>query len=196
MRYQYKDYHEYMWAQLEAAQQKSRYIWAKQEYINIISDYIRKIIKPENAICHGSRRGKEVAWFMKQFPKCHVMGTDIFVTSKSKRFVIQWDMHNIKYEWLNLFDFIYSNSWDHFYDPEYGFDQWGRTVKSGGLIILEWSDCHGDEGVSRCDPLGGSLDEIIEFVSSCLSGFDFLEALDLNIGTNLHHKKALIWMKQ
>ncbi|MEJ0015745.1 MAG: hypothetical protein WDN25_04115 [Acetobacteraceae bacterium] len=46
-----------------------------------------------------------------------MLGTEISDTATQSSTTIQWDFHEVKPEWLNSVDFIYSVSWDHRYDP-------------------------------------------------------------------------------
>jgi hypothetical protein len=46
------------------------------------------------------------------------MGTEISDTAGQFPYTIQWDFHKTKAEWIDATDFIYSNCFDHSYDPQ------------------------------------------------------------------------------
>jgi hypothetical protein len=52
-------------------------------------------------------------------------------------------------------DFIYSNSFDHSYDPEKCLNAWMSCIKKGGVCILEHTSGH--ESATRLDPFGAHL---------------------------------------
>ena len=45
-------------------------------------------------------------------------------------------------EWKNKFDFVYSNSLDHSYDPGLALEVWASCLKLGGILYLEHTDDH------------------------------------------------------
>ena len=82
---------------------------------------------------------------------------------------IQWDFHKTKDEWIDSVDFIYSNSFDHSYDPEGCLNAWMGCVRPGGLCILEHSSAHGPGGVNELDPFGAHL-AIMPYLVTTLGG--------------------------
>lgn len=107
-------------------------------------------------ICHGTRRGKEQEWFRK-YLGIDVIGTEISSTATTFPNTIQWDFHNVKTEWIDAVDFIYSNSFDHSFDPEKCLNAWMSCVRPGGFCILEHSTAHEASGASELDPFGASV---------------------------------------
>ncbi|PZQ43933.1 MAG: hypothetical protein DI551_11175 [Micavibrio aeruginosavorus] len=85
------------------------------------------------------------------------MGTEISETAKDFPNTIQWDFHNVKPEWIGSVDFIYSNSFDHSYDPEKCLNAWMSCITPNGLCILEHSAEHAIKGASALDPFGAEL---------------------------------------
>jgi hypothetical protein len=146
------DYERYKQVQTAGNKDKIDLVWAMEENIAFLSEYISKHLGPVKfGLCHGTRQGKEQAWF-KKYLKCEVVGTEISDTAGQYPDTIQWDFHEVKAEWLGACDFIYSNSFDHSYDPERCLRTWMSCVKRGGLCILEQSDV--DEFASELDPFG------------------------------------------
>ena len=93
--------------------------------------------RPKFGLCHGTKRGLEQAWF-KKYLECSVLGTEISDTAADFPDQIQWDFHDIKPEWLNAADFIYSNALDHSFDPEKAINAWTQCLRPGGFLFVEW----------------------------------------------------------
>ena len=112
------DYEKYRQIQIAGNKQKIDNVWVLEKNISFLSDYIKRVLgKVEFGICHGTRRGKEQEWFRK-YLDCDVIGTEISDTAEQYAHTVQWDFHETKPEWKDAVDFIYSNSFDHSYDPE------------------------------------------------------------------------------
>jgi len=161
----YKNYDDYVKTQTEANKAKLKGVWAVKREIITISKYIKRNIPDASfGICHGVRNGWEVEIF-KSVLKVNVIGTEISETASQFENVIQWDFHKIKDEWIGNVDFIYSNSWDHSYDPPYCLDQWMRCLKPTGRCFIEWSIFHSDVDVSDADCFGASIYEYQQIIS-------------------------------
>lgn len=151
------DYTKYRELQTAANKANLNKVWALEENIAFISEYIMRVLgAPAFGLCHGTRRGAEQAWFRKHL-NCKVIGTEISDTAHQFPFTIQWDFHDVKSEWLNQVDFVYSNSLDHSYDPERCLNAWMSCVRPGGLCVLEHSSLHSPEGVTDVDPFGADI---------------------------------------
>ena len=124
------EYTKYVKTQTEANKKKLDRVFEYEENISMLSEYMqKKLPKIESGICHGTRRGKEQEWFSKYLSCDDVIGTEISDTATQFPKTIQWDFHNLKDEWKNHFDFIYSNSLDHSYDIPYCISQWTKCLK-------------------------------------------------------------------
>jgi hypothetical protein len=92
-----------------------------------------------------------------------IIGTEISDTATQFDNTIQWDFHNIKDEWINKVDFIYSNSLDHSYDPKMCLKNWMKCLSNMGRCFIEWSlMCEvPKKGLShmKADCFGASLEE-------------------------------------
>lgn len=151
------DYDKYRQIQTDGNKRKIANVWAIEENIAFISHYIQSVFGTSHfGICHGSRNGKEQAWF-KKYLNCDVLGTDISDTANRFPDTIQWDFHEVKPEWRNAVDFIYSNAFDHSYDPDKCINAWMSCVKKGGLCILEHSSGHDASSATQLDPFGADL---------------------------------------
>jgi len=162
--YKYKNYEEYKNVQIEGNKRKLNFCWAVKDDIGLLSKYIqREVPDLKFGICHGTRQGMEQMWF-REFLGVDVIGTEISPTANKFSHTIQWDFHNVKPEWIDAVDFIYSNSFDHSYKPKECVDAWMSCVKKAGVCIIEWSKGH--IPVTKLDPYGGNLDQFRNLFSA------------------------------
>jgi hypothetical protein len=135
---------------------------------------IRKVL------CHGTRNGAEQKFF-HEATGAEVIGTEISDTATQFPMTIQWDFHEVKPEWNGAFDVIFSNSWDHSYDPKLAFSRWLSCVAPQGALALEWSKIHGDTEASPIDPFRSSLPELIALLTALTAngGFAKPEVIEL-----------------
>jgi hypothetical protein len=154
------DYQRYKDVQIAGNKKKLHRVWACRENIEFIADRLRQRIgEPKFGICHGTRRGNEQMYFRDALG-CEVIGTEISDTAEQFPHTIQWDFHGIRDEWLERCDFIYSNSFDHSYDPEHCMNQWMRCVRPGGACVLEWGGSHRPDDANELDPFGAELRDL------------------------------------
>lgn len=152
------DYDRYRQVQVEANKKKLHKVWVQEDNIRFLSDYIKaNVSRPSFGLCHGTRRGKEQEWFGK-YLGCDVLGTEISDTAAQFPSTIQWDFHEVKPEWINAVDFIYSNSFDHSYDPDKCLNAWMSCLKEDGVCILEHTSGH--EEATEMDPFGARLSQM------------------------------------
>jgi SAM-dependent methyltransferase len=151
------DYNRYKEIQIQGNRTKIENVWVIEDNIKYLSNYIKSWIKePTFGLCHGTRRGMEQGWFSK-YLGCEVLGTEISDTASEFPNTIEWDFHEVKNEWIGNVDFIYSNSFDHSYNPAECIKSWMSCLKPGGICIIEHSDYHGVKGVDDLDPFGAEL---------------------------------------
>lgn len=148
------DYEKYRIIQEDGNKRKINNVWADEETIKFISNYLNKTNSSQNrGICHGVRRGLEQQWFSETLG-VDAIGTDISETATRFPNTVQWDFHEEKPEWVGAFDFVYTNSHDHAYDPKKALDTWVRQLKPGGAVVLEHTPGHTPSGTSQLDPFG------------------------------------------
>lgn len=151
------DYERYREVQQRGNKGKINNVWVLEENVAFLADYVRSHVEtPRFGICHGTRRGLEQAWFRK-YLGCEVIGTEISETATSFPNTIQWDFHEARPEWIGAVDFIYSNSFDHSYDPEKCLTAWMSCLRAGGLTLIEHSSLHEPDGASELDPFGADI---------------------------------------
>lgn len=151
--YSYNTYDEYLESQIQCNMEKQRNIWVRTSTLDYICDFMKGA---RTGICHGVRTGFEVD-YLREKMICNVIGTEIGIIENDN--IIQWDFHKIKKEWINHFDFLYSNSLDHAYRPDLAFMVWGCSIKVGGYIFIEHSNRHIES--TKEDPFGIEFDELV-----------------------------------
>lgn len=160
--YRYNSYDEYVEAQTAANIKKNKNIWVTQETIEKICT-----IQPKatNILCHGTRNGAEQKYFKVFYPDATIIGTEISHTAIHFDMTIQHDFHNQREEWIDKFDIVYSNSFDHSYDPTKSLSTWKDQIKNNGRLYLEIM--LGIDNVSKkSDPLEINEDELKELINS------------------------------
>ncbi len=181
--HKYRNYQEYVTAQRNGYKKKRDKVWASEENIKFLSIYIMTQIIPERGLCHGVRGGAEVKWFA-DYMKCPVYGTEIGQSDND--YISKWDFNYPLPAGLGKFEFIYSNSFDHAYDPAATLKVWADQLKPGGLLILEWSRKHEHTGAvgkknNAMDPVSITLDELIRSVSKWVPGAKVKDILDMPV---------------
>jgi len=83
----------------------------------------------------------------------------------------------VRPEWDGKADIVYSNSLDHAYDPAQALRAWARSVREGGVILLEKASDSDPRGVSDLDPFGITLPNLLVFVLETLGAVATIEAL-------------------
>jgi len=179
--WKYKDYEEYKKVQIKFTNSKIKIgaSWVNPYDIKALVRYIWEYnAEVSSGLCHGTRLGVEQKEFINTFNSIGldvtVIGSEISpdVVKKSPN-TIEWDFHEVKPEWINSIDFIFSNSFDHSYDPERALDSWMSCLSEKGLCFIEWTkfDVDNREG----DPFGATYEEYKEMFNSKYEVVDILE---------------------
>ena len=154
--YKYKDYEEYKNTQIYWNKKKINHVWADKESLLLISNFINNNITKEciNGLCHGSRNGFEQEFFNTNIKNSKTIGTDISETANDFKNSVVWDFHEVKNDWINHFDFIYTNSLDQSYDPKKALTTWLGQINKNGYIFIEHTDQHSVRSSGKMDPFG------------------------------------------
>lgn len=171
------DYAKYRQVQIAGNKSAINSVWVLEENIRFLANYLQHELSPIHfGLCHGTRRGDEQRWFRESLG-CDVLGTDISETATDFPNSIQWDFHQANPLWMDKTDFIYSNALDHSYDPEQCLNTWIKTLRKGGLCIIEHSNMHSPEGVTELDPFGADLEIMPYLIAKWGRGNFFLKEL-------------------
>jgi len=154
--YPYRDYSHYKESQISANKEKLDWIYVHRSTMKHISSKVENV---ENILCHGSRNGKELNYFQRYYPNAKsIIGTDISPTAKNFDGMVEWDFHNVNDEWTGKFDIVYSNSFDHSFDPIKALETWAGQLSPNGVLCVEiMVDYHNKS--TEIDPLQLNLRE-------------------------------------
>lgn len=192
--YKYKNYAEYIKSQKAANKKKAGNIWAKEENIKYIAEYLNHI-KPKLGLCHGVRQGLEIKWFHKYLINtCGIIGTELGEIKLPN--IVQWDFNQRNEHWIGKFDFIYSNSFDHAFQPELTIQIWAEQLQPNGLIILEYDRRQEHTGeisksVNKTDPVSIRFSELKELIPQWVKGAKIIKILNMPVVTQ-EWRKAMV----
>jgi SAM-dependent methyltransferase len=145
------DYEIYKQAQIAKNIAKINNIWILPQEMKQIVEYLRNR-NPTKGIDHGARNNFFAKQIMEKLPGLEVVGTDISPTIKDFD-GIEWDMTSRNEEWVNKFDFVYSNSVDHCPDFNQVFNILFEQVKQGGILMLHLDFDHQKIDEADCTAL-------------------------------------------
>lgn len=203
--HKYGSYEEYVITQIGWAAGNRHGRWMEESDMKFLADYFKENFDTstfEMGICHGSKLGIENAWLQKHLG-IDVWGTDLGARAHDPRYAhdkspyhdiicpvknIQWDFHNVKDEWINAVDVIYSNALDHSNDPPYCLRQWMRCVKKTGACVLEWTPWHSENHQNIGNPYGATLEEYQQLATS--NGFKVKDVLSKEFGADHQFRKT------
>lgn len=172
------DYDTYKEIQTLGNQMKLRGQWVREPHIAELAKFVGETV-PNAAfgLCHGTRRGNEQTWFRKHLAGAEVIGTEISDTATQFPHTIQWDFHETKPEWLGAAGFVYSNAWDHAFDPERAFRGWASCLAPGGALLLDHSPDHTPQGVNEIDSFGASREALIGMLDTVCAEWGAVETV-------------------
>jgi len=158
--YEYENYEDYVEAQTKANVEKLKNYWINQSTIESI--YKKKPIASV-ILCHGTRNALEQKYFKELYPYADITGTEISHTASQFEMTVQHDFHEELASHTGRCDIVYSNSFDHSYDPEKSMKAWLGQLAPGGSLFLE-AMLGIDNKSKRSDPLSIEIKEIKELV--------------------------------
>lgn len=170
--YQYPDYETYKAVQIAGNKAKLRRQFVKESHIALLAAYLDAALpKIGFGLCHGTRSGAEQAWFTRHLKGGpDVIGTEISDTATQFPKTVQWDFHQINPDWSGRCDFVYSNSWDHAFDPAMAFGAWIDALKPGGLMLLDYTSGQTAGSSNALDPFGVSLERLCALLDDTFAG--------------------------
>jgi len=160
--YKYQDYEDYVNSQTEANVRKIKWISVSKDVIKFICI---ENINAKTILCHGTRNGTEQKYFKEFLPNAEVIGTEISHTANNFSMTIQHDFQEPKQEWTQKFDIVYSNSFDHAFDPVKCLNTWKDQISENGFLYIDYEFLSRDNKSRKSDPLEISENEIYEICS-------------------------------
>ena len=153
--FDYASYEEYKKIQVFHNKRKINSIWADEKTLDrVLSNLDRNQGLPTLGLCHGTRNGFEQNYFNMLDANIVCIGTDISETAENYENSVCWDFHQSRPDWQNKFDFVYSNSLDHSYDPSLALCTWLGQIKASGAVVIELTKFHSPTDQSEMDPFG------------------------------------------
>ena len=156
--FKYDSYGHYVKAQTEANKIKIKKVYADRRNFKT---FVQHKQDAKTIICHGSRNGAELQYFADSYKQMYnrkdleILGTDISDTATQFENTVQWDMMKPNPKWIGKWDIVYSNSFDHSFDPVDTLRVWRDQLTENGVIILEFSFHSKHQGSARAwDPIG------------------------------------------
>ena len=199
IKYIHKDYDSYLDTQkaktsmrlkplLEGKEEQEKQFWSTKERMKQIAEYSMEYFGEPviNGICHGTRTGAEQKMLQDELPKgSYIFGTEIEPSAEKITNTLIWDFHEIKEDWENKFDLIYSNSHDQAHDPEKAINNWIKSLKKGGLLFLEHSRSHGRLRANHIDPWGVETEilpwVLINWSKKSFYIYDCIQPIDVSL---------------
>jgi hypothetical protein len=168
------DYDLYKKVQTLGNKGKIERVFVAEDNIAYLCRELEKLI-PEirSVLCHGTRNAAEQKFFQGALSKpAAILGTEISDTALQFPMTIEWDFHEVKPEWLGAVDVVYSNSFDHSYDPHKLFPAWLSCLSVNGVMALEWSLAHATPP-TILDPFNVGLDGLTKLLEGFCAGGKF-----------------------
>lgn len=127
-------------------------------------DEIKKT-KPEaaNILCHGTRRGGEQQAFINRYPNAYVIGSEISDTATQFPHTVEHDFNTQRQEWVGKFDIVYSNAFDHAFDPDVTIEVWKEQLAPEGVMFLHWNVQQNIKS-HKVDPISGTMAQFMQFL--------------------------------
>lgn len=144
--YKYKNYKDYVAAQTEANKEKLHRTWVDKATVELVAKSVDYPVK--RVLCHGTRNGTEQKLFKAAYPDAWVIGTEISETAGKFANTVQHDFHEPFEDFAGTFDILYSNSFDHAYDPAKALGTWRDQLAPGRRLFLEVA-LEGDINISN-----------------------------------------------
>ena len=178
--HRYADYWSYRAAQNAGNAAKLDRQFVKRPHIAYLAEFLDAQLSPVRfGLCHGTRQGKEQRWFSRLLAgRPRVIGTEIGDSASDFPNTAQWDFHDPNPDWEGRADFVYSNSWDHAFDPARAFASWAESLRPGGLMLLDHKRGHDSGAANSLDPFGARFDVLGPFVTRAAPDLTELDTLD------------------
>lgn len=187
----YRDYDHYVEEQIKANKAKLNLVYVRRDTINRCHDY-QKMINPnyKEVLCHGTRNASEQIFFLVAKPDLNVIGSEISDTATQFPHTIQWDFNKINPDWINRFDVVYSNAFDHTPTPEETLKVWLGQLNDQGRLYIEWSNEQNNMGTCESDPLNATTKELTDLIEKCNGEVEYAFKSGKHNGTVLVIKRV------
>lgn len=154
--FQYKDYEDYIQAQIAGNLQKIDKIKRSGDsYVkpNVIKSIVEIQPDAKRVLCHGTRNANEQKYFLDLLPEAFIIGSEVSTNAEEFPMTVQQDFNKVREEWVGSFDIVYSNSFDHSITPLETLCVWRDQLNSTGMLFLEHTVAAKNHVSTRIDPL-------------------------------------------
>ena len=165
--FKYKDYEDYIQAQIEGNLKKiDRIIKTGQSYVrpNVIKNIVERKKDAKRVLCHGTRNANEQKYFLDLLKDSYIIGSEVSTNAEEFPMTVQHDFNMVKEEWINSFDIVYSNSFDHSITPFETLKVWKDQLNDSGRLFLEHTVQAKNHISNRTDPLKIEKQELIDMI--------------------------------
>ncbi|GAB1363639.1 hypothetical protein MASR1M32_28750 [Rhodobacter sp.] len=164
--HEYPSYQTYVEVQTAGNKAKLRRQYVKRSHVDRLAAWLGERGHPVKAgICHGTRAGREQKWFRRALRCSGIFGTEISDTATEFPFTVQWDFHDVNPDWVGKHDFVYSNSWDHAFDPKRAFTSWLGQLRKGGVLLVDYTAGQAPAAANALDPFGIEIAPLQEMLA-------------------------------
>jgi len=167
--FEYDSYGHYLRSQIEGNLKKiDRIVQRNISYVRekTIKEIVKRKKDAERVLCHGTRNAKEQIFFKKYLPNAYVIGSEVSTNAAEFPMTVEHDFNKIKREWVNSFDILYSNSFDHSITPKETLSVWKNQLNKNGLLFLEHTVFKKNHISDATDPLKIEKQELIDMIDS------------------------------
>ncbi len=196
--YKYPDYETYRAIQTDGNKAKLKRQFVKESHIETLAKFLNDTLGVTGfGLCHGTRRGAEQAWFARYLSGApEVIGTEISDTADQFPKTVQWDFHETRDDWVGRADFVYSNSWDHAFDPVRAFAAWIGQLRPGGLLLLDYTRGQTPDASNALDPFGVSFERLQEMlVTNFAAEGSFMPVIDTRKTNPDYRARVVVFRK-
>mmetsp|Transcript_82055 Transcript_82055/g.265937 ORF Transcript_82055/g.265937 Transcript_82055/m.265937 type:complete len:357 (-) Transcript_82055:186-1256(-) len=203
------EYEAYAKAQREKTNRELHVRFATERVLESVSMYLKRHFSTSNGmrkclwgLCHGAKTGEEVRVLRQKLqegrgPSCNendaVLGTDISLEAAKASMgdVIQFDFHLVNMDWKGVWDFIYTNTLDHAYDPPRALVGWRWSLRnSNSVLVIHRSTFHNTMHIDGSDVYGGSIGDYCSLLK--MARFEIIDIIRLP-ATKLEIEEDLIF---
>ena len=158
----YENYEEYVAEQTAGNKLKLNHVFVKKRTMQQIA-HMRP--NARSVLCHGTRNGAEQKYFQEVYGKdIDVMGSEISDTATQFPNTTEWDFMKVNPDWVGKYEVVYSNSFDHCFEPVETLKVWAGQLAEGGSLFIEHSFDPKNNKSRAMDPLELSKEEFFECV--------------------------------
>ncbi len=195
--HEYPSYQAYVDVQTAGNKAKLRRQYVKRSHVDRLAAWLgANGPRVQAGICHGTRAGREQKWFRRALKCTGIFGTEISDTATAFPFTVQWDFHDVNPDWAGKHDFVYSNSWDHAFDPRRAFASWLGQLRKGGVLLIDYTAGQAPAAANALDPFGIDIAPLQEMLAEVGRAVGAAPAGVLDFTDNPEYRARVVVMRK